>query len=161
MGEDGNDDIFGMDDHDHLYGHDGNDYLRGDSGNDVLDGGRGSDDLSGGSGDDTFVFYNGNATFDGVKVTDWVHDFQKGADLIDLSDYWYDTGRPGSENLALVFAEQFTGKAGQFTLIDDPVPDSNVTYVEIDLDGDAKADEKIGVLFDGGKGFLSMFDFLI
>ncbi|WP_147124800.1 family 16 glycosylhydrolase [Shimia ponticola] len=82
-GDDGNDDLFGQKGRDTLVGGAGNDRLIGGKGEDVLQGGAGTDHLWGGqwSGDgrtDTFVFEAG-------CDNDYVHDFEAGNDLIDLS----------------------------------------------------------------------------
>jgi len=82
-GNDGNDELFGQKGDDILMGNAGNDKLIGGKDQDVLNGGTGTDHLWGGvySGDgatDRFVF-------DDQTDKDFVHDFEVGTDLIDLS----------------------------------------------------------------------------
>jgi Ca2+-binding RTX toxin-like protein len=159
-GYDEDDQLWGMADNDGLYGGDGGDTLRGGSGHDTLHGGRGADTMYGESGGDTFMFVNGDALFDGIKTIDWVEDFQVGSDLIDISEYYFKTDT-GGDQPALVMVEEFSGKAGQVKLIAESVGSLDVTYVAIDLDGDAKADEQIGVKSEPGSGFLGYSDVLI
>ena len=61
-------------------GTDGNDYLAGGVGNDTLSGGAGDDWLSGGLGADRFLFAPGHGA-------DSIHEFENGADRIDLSAF--------------------------------------------------------------------------
>ena len=62
-----------------LYGGSGNDRLYGDGGNDLLVGGTGADWLTGGGGADRFKFT------DAADTGDWIFDFQRGMDQLDLS----------------------------------------------------------------------------
>ncbi|MGB1236104.1 MAG: family 16 glycosylhydrolase, partial [Planktomarina sp.] len=93
-GRDGDDDLEGGKGADTLHGQTGNDHLKGQGGDDkliggegldVLDGGKGTDHMWGGSwteegAEDRFVFRPGDGK-------DFVHDFEAGVDLIDLSAY--------------------------------------------------------------------------
>lgn len=88
LGDDGDDYLHGGDGNDNLSGGNGTDKMVGGSGSDVIDGGQGNDNLWGGnwSGDgtaDTFVFSSGTGK-------DYVHDFEGGLDLIDLSHFGTD-----------------------------------------------------------------------
>jgi Ca2+-binding RTX toxin-like protein len=69
-----------------LTGGDGNDTLLGGLGDDVLQAGAGNDRMTGGDGSDVFGF-NSSSELGGHDV---ITDFQKGSDLIDLSDLFTD-----------------------------------------------------------------------
>lgn len=99
----GNDELLGNAGDDALIGNEGNDYLNGGTGNDSLSGGQGVDKLVGGAGADVVNggagddhLWGGNWSADGSADTfvfnagtgkDYVHDFEDGIDLIDLSSY--------------------------------------------------------------------------
>lgn len=94
IGKSGDDTLFGDEGQDYLNGGIGDDTLNGGAGVDKIVGGTGSDIIEGGAGDDnlwgghwtgdnkvdTFVFKAGSGK-------DYVHDFEAGTDLIDLSSY--------------------------------------------------------------------------
>ena len=69
----------GTDGNDYLLGDNGFDRLSGGNGDDLLDGAEGTTVYEGGPGFDTFILHN-----DGL--TDWVKDFELGADIIELTD---------------------------------------------------------------------------
>lgn len=78
---------------DTLLGLGGNDRLRGDKGNDTLDGGDGNDRLRGDHGDDTLT---GGTGFDRFKFDfqgghDTVTDFTDGQDMLDFSNFGFDS----------------------------------------------------------------------
>ncbi|MGP1394488.1 MAG: right-handed parallel beta-helix repeat-containing protein [Inquilinaceae bacterium] len=83
-GDDGNDKLYGAKGDDYLSGGDGDDHIRGHQGDDVIIGGKGNDNLWGDSGKDRFVFERGDDD-------DVIRDFVSGQDLIDLSDYGFDS----------------------------------------------------------------------
>lgn len=88
LGDDGADYLHGGGDEDNLSGGKGSDKMVGGAGSDIIDGGQGNDNLWGGdwTGDDaadTFVFKSGTGK-------DYVHDFEKELDLIDLSHFGTD-----------------------------------------------------------------------
>ncbi len=112
FGGDGNDHILAGDGKDYLAGDAGDDILEGGGGNDRLMGGTGDDVLFGGAGDDKLVggkgadileggagndhMWGGEWSADGAGDTfvvsagggkDMIHDFETGADQIDLSSY--------------------------------------------------------------------------
>ncbi|WP_348253991.1 M10 family metallopeptidase C-terminal domain-containing protein, partial [Salmonella enterica] len=66
-----------------IVGNAANNVLKGGAGNDVLFGGGGADELWGGAGKDIFVFSAASDSAPGAS--DWIRDFQKGIDKIDLS----------------------------------------------------------------------------
>jgi Ca2+-binding RTX toxin-like protein len=87
-----NDVLDGGSDGDALFGEDGNDMLLGGLGDDFLDGGTGNDTLDGGAGDDSLFGFDGNDLFDYNALSDagptgdFINDFQKGSDSLDLHD---------------------------------------------------------------------------
>lgn len=80
----GRDLLIGGNGDDTVLGDGGFDRLFGGSGDDTLNGGAGIDRLTGGSGDDVFVFEVGSDR-------GFVRDFEQGEDLIDVSDYGFDS----------------------------------------------------------------------
>ena len=85
IGGAGRDNLYGQSSDDKLYGGEDTDKLEGGSGNDRLDGGAGKDYLIGGDGADIFVFNNRTDSTQ-HKAYDEISDFQRGIDLIDLSN---------------------------------------------------------------------------
>lgn len=79
--------LYGRSDNDTLLGGEGDDELNGFGGNDRLEGGKGFDHLTGGSGVDTFVFSKGSGK-------DYVADFARGTDKIDLTGYDFGSDNP-------------------------------------------------------------------
>ena len=102
-GGEGNDHIEGGDGADNISGNDGDDVLMAGTGNDLADGGTGDDKVVGGAGSDTITggagddhLWGGEWTADGNadlfifesgSGQDMIHDFETGADVIDLSAY--------------------------------------------------------------------------
>ena len=102
----GDDKMRGESGNDAMHGNDGNDYLDGGIGEDVLSGGKGVDKIVGGTGSDVIEggagddhLWGGNWSSDGDADTfvfaagagkDYVHDFEAGIDLIDLSHFSID-----------------------------------------------------------------------
>ena len=83
-GEGGNDSIVGGRGDDILNGGDGDDVIKGYEGDDTLLGGIGKDILSGGSGSDIFDFTN--IDWSKSENPDIIQDFEKGIDLIQISN---------------------------------------------------------------------------
>jgi serralysin len=97
----GNDKVLGQTGSDKMHGDDGKDYLNGGADNDTLAGGNGVDKIVGGTGSDTIKGGAGNDNlwggnwsadnasdtfiFEGDTGKDYVHDFEAGLDIIDLS----------------------------------------------------------------------------
>lgn len=134
-----NDTLFGGADNDRLYGEDGYDTLFGDDGDDLLTGGAGSDTLLGGAGKDRLTGGLGSDSFrfnslqdSGIAPLgrDWILDFNRGEDIIDLT--WVD----GSYNDSFALVEAFSGAARQM-VIRTTASDS---IVQLDSDGDRIAD---------------------
>ena len=93
-----------------IVGNAANNVLKGGAGNDVLFGGGGADELWGGAGKDTFVF---SAVSDSAPgASDWIKDFQKGIDKIDLS--FFNQGAQGGDQIH--FVDHFSGAAGEALL---------------------------------------------
>lgn len=112
-----------------LVGNQADNVLKGGAGNDVLFGGGGADELWGGAGNDTFVFSAvGDSTSD---APDWIRDFQKGIDKIDLSYF-----NKGGD--AIHFVDQFSGAAGEALLTYDAA--NNVSDLAVDFGGHSTPD---------------------
>ncbi len=122
----GNDTLTGNGAANRLEGGAGNDKLDGQGGNDVLIGGIGTDTLTGGEGSDVFRFETVADSAVGAG-RDVITDFLKGADKIDLSAI-------GASSF--IGTAQFGGVAGQVRY----VSAADATYVELDSDGDGRAD---------------------
>ena len=79
-GEEGNDILEGGYGADRLFGGEGNDTIAGGFDDDLIVGGEGNDTLTGGAHDDTFVFGRNHGS-------DWITDFDRGDNTIDLSAF--------------------------------------------------------------------------
>lgn len=97
---------------DTLKGGAGNDSLEGDAGNDVLVGGAGRDWLFGGAGNDIYDFDTLGELVATVPGADYIYDFVRGADKIDLRTIDANTGIAGDQAFAFVsaFSGNSTGK---------------------------------------------------
>lgn len=128
-----------------LNGKEGNDTIKALAGGDTIIGGKGADDLYGGPSDgaaDTFKFLKGES---GTTASTWdqLYDFVSGIDKIDLSGIDGDP-KTGRQPVRLVTKFEAPGSKtdGQFRIVD---TGANVN-VEIDLNGDKKADMIIQVM---------------
>ncbi len=159
----GNDVLSGSYAHDGLYGQTGNDRLFGENGNDRLGGGQGDDYVSGGPGADTLFGAVGNDTLIGgggadrmvggpgadvfsfAAVTDsvagntrdYIDDFERGIDLIDLSGIDANVLIGGDQAFTWVGGAAFSGTAGELRYR--PFSGTDVV-VQADVDGDGKQD---------------------
>jgi Ca2+-binding RTX toxin-like protein len=140
----GNDRIVGSAGNDRLVGGDGADSLSGGGGDDRLFGGDGRDTLTGGKGADVFVFAPGSTA---GRAPDQIGDFRPGQDRIDLS------GLTG-EKLTFIGTDEFDDGLAQVRL----APAGRDTLVQIDLNGDGRAD--MAILCVGVRG-LDAADFLL
>ncbi|CAO4138159.1 M10 family metallopeptidase C-terminal domain-containing protein [Methylorubrum extorquens] len=132
---------------DYILGGSGSNYIEGGSGNDVIVGGGGRDIISGGGGEDIFVYQS--LTNDGI---DRISDFTQGQDRIDLSTI---TGAPKAlADWQWLGSESFTGNTWQVRY----KQSSGVTTIELDADGDLKADFKLELT---GKHALKTSDFIL
>jgi hypothetical protein len=127
-----------------LDGKEGNDTVKGLAGGDTIVGGKGADKLYGGVDgvSDTFAFLKGDSGIAAGKF-DQVFDFVSGIDRIDLSGIDGDPAR-GQQDLRFVtkFAAPGTKTDGQIRFVDA----GNHVNIEIDLDGNKKADMIIQVM---------------
>lgn len=126
-----------------LDGSGGNDRINGKAGNDLLIGGIGSDTLVGDTGADTFRFLDTAESRAGHGNRDFIHGFDRGADIIDLSAIDADTTASGDQAFAFIGNEAFTGTAGQLRWFS--WGGNNYNVVEADTDGDGTADMQIFV----------------
>lgn len=139
--------IKGTGGNDHIIGGSGSNPIYGGAGDDVIEGGDGRDFVSGGEGNDIFVFRS--LTGSG---RDHISDFESGKDRIHLADL---DGAPGSlDGWQWLGAESFTGHEWQLRYQAGP----STTTVEIDVDGDLKADFRIDLL---GSIALKAGDFIL
>ncbi|WP_137158011.1 hypothetical protein [Rhizobium sp. FKL33] len=153
-GNGGADTLFGGAGEDRLEGGAGADSLVGAQGNDVLLGGASIDTLKGGAGADTFVFADGDS---GKRIAkaDTISDFSVvGGDVIDLSAIDAKSGIAGNQSFSLIGETEFSGRAGQLRTY----VENKETYIEADIDGDAKADFMLHL--DGSKR-LTSDDFIL
>ncbi len=124
------------------------DKLYGGDGDDILTGYKGLDRLTGGKGADHFVFRNADESTVAAIGRDVITDFHHGEG--DKIEFLHDTAAPYS----FIGNGTFTGKAGEVRSF---FYGSN-TYVQLDSDGDGKADLGIALT---GKITLTSADFLL
>ena len=127
--------------------------LRGGRGNDDLDGGSGADVLVGGRGADAFVFRWGSDSAAGSGA-DLIRDFEEGFDIIDFGDLDANLLRGGEQAATFIGTERFHGFAGELRY----GFDWDARVVQIDRDGDARADMEIVV---AGDDWLDAGDFIL
>jgi alpha-tubulin suppressor-like RCC1 family protein len=150
----GADSLFGGLGGDRLEGGRGADSLTGGLGDDVLVGGAGIDTLQGGSGADTFVFAEGDSGKRAGKA-DTITDFSVGGgDLIDLQALDANVAKNGNQSFSVIGDKDFSGRSGQLRVYSE----NKETYVEADMNGDAKADF---VLHIDGTRRLTSDDFIL
>ena len=141
LGGVGDDDLRGGRHDDRLTGGEGNDILRGNGGADELNGGDGDDILIGGGGrdrlrggEDSDVFrFNSAAQTPNTNRANFILDFTKGEDLVDLT-------RMSTDTLDFIGGAGFSGSgAGELRF----TTNGSKTQVRIDVDGDGSADARI------------------
>ncbi|MCC1491842.1 hypothetical protein [Cognatishimia sp. F0-27] len=141
-GLDGRDTLIGGDGADSLLGGADVDRLFGSDGADRLDGGEGRDFLTGGDDADTFVFSDITHTGVGIFARDEIEDFDSAeGDRIDVSGI--DANTATVDDDAFLVVTQFTGTAGEITLLDIVRSGFGVTIASMDVDGDGVADGQI------------------
>lgn len=142
QGDNGNDSLNGGDGNDRLEGGNGDDVLLGGAGGDVLLGQNGNDILNGGAGDDVLTGGNGNDifTFTDLGGADYVTDFKRGQDRIDLSGIDAVTGG-GDNAFAWVGGNAFSGVAGELR----GYSQGGSFFLAGDVNGDGVADFTIQV----------------
>ncbi|WP_282029003.1 calcium-binding protein [Paracoccus marcusii] len=136
-----------------MRGNAGNDRLEGRAGNDTLIGGQGADLLTGGVGADTFVF--GSMADSQGAQSDLILDFRRGSDRIDLSGIDADWRTPG--NQAFHMTDSFESGQGAQLMVQ-YVPQTNVTRVMMDANGDGRVD---GIIRLSGQLSLTEADFIL
>lgn len=133
-----------------LDGGDGDDVIKAGDGADTLTGGLGNDVLVGGNGADTFVVTQASVFSSKVPAgrsleTDVINDLSKAqGDKLDLSAIDADSATAGDQAFSLVGA--FGKHAGEMTLT--YVALSNTTLLQLDTDGDGKADYQMKIAGD-------------
>jgi VCBS repeat-containing protein len=124
----GNDLIDGGNGNDRLFGDEGADTITGGNGNDLIDGGAGDDMLAGGNGNDVFRIAE-------IGGDDWIVDFRRGQDKVDVSGIDAVTGG-GDDGFAWIGASAFSGTAGELR----SYTAGAYSYLAGDVDGDGAAD---------------------
>lgn len=173
-GHSGDNHIYGTAGANRLDGRFGNDHLFGLAGDDDLDGGAGDDHLYGGAGRDIMTGHD-NVDFGGIgqsadrfhflsmsdsgvtaKTRDVITDFDNtasaGRDIIDLSAIDAIIGTPTNDDFSFIGLEKWHHVAGELRY----VWTATQTFVEADVNGDAKADFSIAL---DGHHTLSAADF--
>lgn len=170
LGYDGNDTITGGAGHDTLRGDDGrdrliggagDDWMFGGAGSDVLIGGTGRDFMTGGGGKDRFVFESLRDMPKGSSLPDEIIDFRQGQDVIDLRGIDAFAGTSANDAFLFVGTAAFgSATAGEvrFRQVDLQGRYNDHTLIEIDTDGDARAEAVIRV---NGFYTLTEQDFLL
>ena len=133
------DELIGGGGDDQLEGGAGADDLFGGAGDDFLRGGTGHDELTGGDGQDTFAFDDGDSPFGNP---DLILDLAL-SDVINLSGIDANGATMADEAFTLI-AGPFSGAAGELRL--DYDGGLNRTFILMDTDGDAAADERIAAV---------------
>ena len=126
-----------------LDGSGGNDKINGKSGDDLLIGGAGSDTIVGEGGADTFRIDTTNHSRAGIENRDFIHGFDRGLDLIDLSAIDANISASGDQNFTFIDNQEFSGNAGELRWFS--WGGNNFNIVEADTDGDGAADMQIFV----------------
>ncbi len=136
-----------------IYGLAGADTINGGGGDDVIVGGMGRDMMTGGAGHDRFVFASAAESQVGGTYRDFIQDFARGQDVIDLTAIDADTATSAHDMFNWIGTSNFSGVAGQlrYQFV------GSYTVVFGDTNGDKVADFEIGVT---GNIHLSSSDFL-
>jgi hypothetical protein len=131
---------------DNMFGGLGNDILSGGDGVDVLSGGEGNDRMTGGADADWFLFGYDELAGAGVARDEILDlDFAEG-DVISLTTLDADPATGGDQAFTWAAGNRFTKHAGELTL--KYVAATNITTLEMDIDGDGKADLRIAITGD-------------
>jgi serralysin len=152
-GGNGRDRMSGDGGRDKMYGGNGDDRLYGSSGSDLLIGNAGADELIGGTGADDFIYSRATDSQSGSGNVDHILDMDTGQDRIWLRNIDADLTRSGNQAFDFIGHAGFTG-AGQLRLIES----RGDTYVQMDLNGDRRAD--IAIVLDDATGLLAS-DFVL
>ncbi|MFT4151060.1 MAG: M10 family metallopeptidase C-terminal domain-containing protein [Paracoccaceae bacterium] len=142
-----------------LDGQAGDDTLLGGAGADTLIGGAGADRLAGEAGRDTFTFRSITDSGTAQATRDMIIDFTHGQDHIDLSAIDANPYLEGDQSFDFIGTDYFDGlgqaSAGQVRYYNRGA-DWNI--VEIDLNGDGKADMQIHI---APTSYMELSDFLL
>jgi 6-phosphogluconolactonase (cycloisomerase 2 family) len=125
---------------DDIFGFGGGDSLFGLAGGDTLTGGLDRDFLTGGTGADLFNFDFITETQKGLLNRDFIEDFTRGEDRIDLFDIDARTGA-GNQTFKFIGAQKFHDRKGELHF----VKKAGFVLVEGDVNGDGRADFQIQV----------------
>lgn len=148
-GDGGRDKLLGGAHADKLFGGVGRDNLFGGSGNDRLVGGNDRDVMTGGSGADQFVFSARSHVGKGTD-SDYIRDFGRGNDRINLSGIDANTQRAGNQDFKFIGGREFSDRAGELRYKDG--------YAYADVNGDGRVNFRIEVdIVDGNRLFGSDF----
>ena len=132
----------------------GGDVLDGGAGNDTLKGGAWGDMLTGGTGADRFLYTDVTDSGPAFTTSDWIWDFSRGTDRIDLSAIDANTTVAGNQAFAFIGTAAFTA-AGQLRL----TTANGELSVAGDINGDKIADFAITIA--GGVVHLAASDFAL
>lgn len=140
-GGEGNDYLSGGIGDDRLYDPAGDDVLNGGAGADLLVAGPGDDRLIGGGGADTLLGGAGADVFEFSSVSDsiagttrdFISDFKRGIDLIDLSQIDANTQLVGEQAFTWIAGAKFSGTAGELRYTTVGATD---VVIQGDVDGD-------------------------
>jgi Ca2+-binding RTX toxin-like protein len=130
---------------DSLIGLEGNDLLVGGEGRDRLTGGYGRDYLKGGDGADVFDFNSWRETRSDSSERDYIYDFVRGVDDIDLATLDASYARSGNQRFTFIGSAAFDDRAGELraVAINKSGTTHDTTMIEGDLNGDGRAEFQI------------------
>ncbi|MFC7663289.1 M10 family metallopeptidase C-terminal domain-containing protein [Methylorubrum suomiense] len=118
------------------------DGLRGGGGDDVLVGRGGKDILYGGAGQDTFRFEKLSDSLAAGSGRDYIGDFVRGEDKIDLHAIDADALTAANEAFTWIGSDTFTKNAGELRI----ASIAGGHQVQADINGDGKTDFAIDVM---------------
>ncbi len=143
-----------------LSGNSADNVLIGNLGANVISGGVGVDTLSGGTGKDVFDFNKVSESGVGFGDSDWIMDFVRGSDHIDLATIDASTKSAGNNAFKFIGTQGFHHKAGEVRFgqwnVDGSANDR--TIIVGDVNGDGVADFRINLK---GLVALSAGDFVL
>ncbi len=143
-----------------LNGNAGDNVLTGNAGFNHITGGIGADTMSGGAGTDVFDFNSVTETGVAFAERDWIMDFVRGSDHIDLATIDASTKSAGNNAFKFIGTQGFHHKAGEVRFgqwnVDGSANDR--TIIVGDVNGDGVADFRINLK---GLVALSAGDFVL
>ena len=133
-GGNGNDNIQSGTGDDQISGGDGDDVIKAFDGNDQITGNKGSDTLIGGAGNDQFIFTNLDDSTN--SESDFILDFLRGSDKINLASFDFDSITKGKDSATSANGLEFYFDSANNTIIDDPNSNFAIKLAgEINLSG--------------------------